>query len=201
MGIFSRTDEKKTAKASIAEEKKNAKTEKELANEDKVKNGKTAIKNLNGAMEHFEDDEELIDYIFGMYDSKLLKNDTKTNGVLIATNKRVILYGKKMITGFDFETIDYNKISSVEYNQGMIFGELKIHTSGNVIKIETTMHNGARELIKLIKNKINTPTQTLTSIAQEKSIPEQLKELKELVDMDILTQDEFDAKKKQLLGL
>ena len=106
-----------------------------------------------------------------------------------------------MITGFDFETIDYNKISSVEYNQGMIFGELKIHTSGNVIKIETTMHNGARELIKLIKNKINTPTQTLTSIAQEKSIPEQLKELKELVDMDILTQDEFDAKKKQLLGL
>ena len=63
------------------------------------------------------------------------------------------------------------------------------------------MHNGARELIKLIKNKINTPTQTLTSIAQEKSIPEQLKELKELVDMDILTQDEFDAKKKQLLGL
>ena len=31
--------------------------------------------------------------------------------------------------------------------------------------------------------------------------PEQLKELKELVDMDILTQDEFDAKKKQLLGL
>ena len=29
MGIFSRTDEKKAAKASIAEEKKNAKTEKE----------------------------------------------------------------------------------------------------------------------------------------------------------------------------
>ena len=201
MGIFSRTDEKKAAKASIAEEKKNTKTEKELANEDKVKNGKTAIKNLNGAKEHFEDDEELLDYIFGMYDSKLLKNDTKTNGVLIATNKRVIFYGKKMITGFDFVTIDYSKISSVEYNQGMIFGELKIHTSGNVIKIETTMHNGARELIKLIKNKINTPTQTLTSIAQEKSIPEQLKELKELVDMDILTQDEFDAKKKQLLGL
>ena len=63
MGIFSRTDEKKAAKASIAEEKKNAKTEKELANEEKVKNGKTAIKNLNGAKEHFEDDEELLDYI------------------------------------------------------------------------------------------------------------------------------------------
>ena len=30
---------------------------------------------------------------------------------------------------------------------------------------------------------------------------EELKNLKELLDMGILTQEEFDAKKKQLLGL
>lgn len=38
---------------------------------------------------------------------------------------------------------------------------------------------------------INTPT--------EKTIPEQLKEFKELLDMEIITQDEFDLKKKELL--
>ena len=35
----------------------------------------------------------------------------------------------------------------------------------------------------------------------EQSIPEQIKEYKELFDAGIITQEEFEAKKKQLLGL
>ena len=35
----------------------------------------------------------------------------------------------------------------------------------------------------------------------ENSTAEQLKKYKELLDMGIITQEEFDAKKKQLLGL
>ncbi|CZQ83564.1 Hypothetical protein Tpal_461 [Trichococcus palustris] len=200
MGLFSRNEDKKTAKILMAEEKKNAKLEKELINEEKIKTGKSTIKILNDAKNHFEDNEELIDYVSGVYDAKLLNADTKISGVLIATNKRVLAYGKKM-TGFNLETIDYNKISSVEYNKGSILWELKIHTSGNVIKVETGMHHGTIELIKIIKDKINIPSQVVTAAAQEKSLPDQLKELKELVDMDILTQSEFDAKKKQILGL
>jgi predicted Zn-dependent peptidase len=33
------------------------------------------------------------------------------------------------------------------------------------------------------------------------AIPEQIKKFKELLDMGAITQEEFDAKKKQLLGL
>ncbi|MDO4744896.1 MAG: SHOCT domain-containing protein, partial [Clostridia bacterium] len=33
------------------------------------------------------------------------------------------------------------------------------------------------------------------------SVADELKKFKELLDMDIITQEEFDAKKKQLLGL
>ena len=41
-----------------------------------------------------------------------------------------------------------------------------------------------------------------TTIVQQASSPaEELKKMKELLDMGIITQDEFDAKKKQLLGL
>ena len=42
-----------------------------------------------------------------------------------------------------------------------------------------------------------------TTIKQEvpKSEADELKKYKELLDSDIITQEEFDAKKKQLLGL
>lgn len=39
----------------------------------------------------------------------------------------------------------------------------------------------------------------ISHIKQEKSIPEQLKEYKELLDSGIITQEEFDTKKKELL--
>ena len=36
---------------------------------------------------------------------------------------------------------------------------------------------------------------------QPKSVADEIKKFKELLDMDAISQEEFDAKKKQLLGL
>ena len=64
----------------------------------------------------------------------------------------------------------------------------------------------AREVVGIAKDLLGTPTQpeaipaaTTPSFTDEQL--ETLKKLKELVDMGVLTQEEFDAKKKQLLGL
>lgn len=40
-----------------------------------------------------------------------------------------------------------------------------------------------------------------TKIASATSNADELKKFKELLDLGVITQDEFDAKKKQLLGL
>lgn len=40
---------------------------------------------------------------------------------------------------------------------------------------------------------------TIINTTTEKSIPEQIKEFKELLDMEIITQEEFELKKKELL--
>ena len=45
--------------------------------------------------------------------------------------------------------------------------------------------------------KQNAPTQ----VVAETSAADELKKFKELLDMGVITQEEFDAKKKQLLGL
>ena len=40
-----------------------------------------------------------------------------------------------------------------------------------------------------------------TTVVQQASAADELKKFKELLDMGVITQEEFDAKKKQLLGL
>jgi predicted Zn-dependent peptidase len=52
------------------------------------------------------------------------------------------------------------------------------------------------QILKLSQNKGGT-----TVIQQANSPAEELKKFKELLDMGIITQEEFDTKKKQLLGL
>ena len=52
------------------------------------------------------------------------------------------------------------------------------------------------QILKLSQNKGGT-----TVVQQATSPAEELKKFKELLDMGIITQEEFDAKKKQLLGL
>lgn len=194
MGLFGGSEKQ--------EAKKQKQLQKELANEERVNTQKKAILNVEGAQEHFEEGEELIEYIFGMYDSKVLGSSTKRNGVLVATNLRIIFYGKKTF-GYDMETIDYNKISSVDYSKGMAFGKLVIFTSGNKIEFQTTAEHASRSVMKIIKEHTKQKESESTTIinSNEKSIAEELKELKELVDMDIITQEEFDAKKAQILGI
>ncbi len=51
------------------------------------------------------------------------------------------------------------------------------------------------------RNARNASTQSTTVVHQAASAADELKKFKDLLDMGIITQEEFDAKKKQLLGL
>jgi predicted Zn-dependent peptidase len=62
------------------------------------------------------------------------------------------------------------------------------------------------EVASYIKSRIeeyktakNAPATTV--IQNTFSVADEIKKFKELLDMDIITQEEFDAKKKELLGL
>ena len=57
--------------------------------------------------------------------------------------------------------------------------------------------NYVRKRIDEIKSQGDKPV----TVVQSNSPAEELKKMKELLDMGIITQEEFDAKKKQLLGL
>lgn len=59
------------------------------------------------------------------------------------------------------------------------------------------------EIQKIVSEYQNTHGKTAQSVTNviQKSPAEQIKEYKDLLDSGVITQEEFDAKKKQLLGL
>lgn len=112
---------------------------------------------------------------------------------MTVTNKRV--YGKDVFAKRVDLPIDM--ISSVSTS---IFNGISIATSSGRITFWFCKNRNEvfEEISKLLlerQDKSRTTVENTTDVSAE------LKKFKELLDSGIITQDEFDAKKKQLLGL
>ena len=124
--------------------------------------------------------------------------------------------------GINSRTIPLHSIQAVDYREGKktffgcTLGVLQFVIPGGVtnnntfaatqrdsnsLNFEPQYNEEARKIKEHIDEFIaNPPAQTATVIQQTSSADE-LKKFKELLDGGIITQEEFDAKKKQLLGL
>jgi len=87
------------------------------------------------AKEHLENGEEILAVVLGAYETEILGQDSVRNGVLIATNKRVVFYGKKMF-GYETEVFPYSNISSIEAGKGMLGYSINLFASGNKVKMK-----------------------------------------------------------------
>ena len=124
-------------------------------------------------------------------------------------------------SGNGVKSIYYSDCNGVQFKtspSGMVRGFLQLET-GSMQKNENNFYSEnsfvwnvgrksevTNELMEEIKNyiqeKIRASKNPHPSITTQALSPaEELKKFKELLDVGILTQEEFDAKKKQLLGL
>lgn len=112
---------------------------------------------------------------------------------MVVTDRRiygVTYFGKRVDLPLDSVSaiaVNYHHFVSVSSSSGRI--------SFALIENANEMHNCISELL------IQRQTQKQTPATQSGSNADELKKYKELLDSGIITQDEFDAKKKQLLGL
>ena len=60
---------------------------------------------------------------------------------------------------------------------------------------------GSKELRDATDDDIAKSKEPQGTVIQQASAADELKKFKDLLDMGVISQDEFDAKKKQLLGL
>lgn len=178
MGFFDRkTDEEKLAKKQEALQ---------LA-EEKAR-GKAAKKgfDVNGALYVME----------AMYPKD---DDAKMNlnMPLVAIFEDKVVQSRKSMLGSSIEEIPIKNISSVEITTGLM-PTVNVYTSGNTLTFRTDVLQGPRfvEVLRecLANRSAGTSSSGITDV-------EQLEKLAGLFEKGLITREEFDAKKKGILGL
>ena len=149
------------------------------------------------ASEHLDDDEQILEAVDGQYETERMGTDSSRAGVLIATDQRLLFYAKKM-TGFELESFSYKTISSFERGKSMMGGSLKFHASGNSVSMKWITADNLDEFVSTVKSKMN-EAQAGGSQSTSDDPAEQIRKLAELRAADILSEEEFSAKKQELL--
>jgi hypothetical protein len=131
--------------------------------------------------------------------------DDATAGLLVLTDKR-LLYVKEGMFGHKTEDFPLDKISSVDWKSGMATGTLTVSAMGNEKKIKNLNKEDGKEMTDLLRNR-TFGAQQVAPVADSAQagqpapdIPDQIRKLGELRDAGVLTEEEFEAKKNELLS-
>jgi hypothetical protein len=156
-------------------------------------------KELKTLPSYLAEGEQVLNLSSGLYDG--------ANGLVVLTDRRVFFLSAG-ISNSRFEDFGYDKITSVQTSSSMMFGEITIHASGNKAEMKNMMKDRVKEIGEYVRNQINAPkpppeTPATAPVAAPPSDDpaDQIRKLAALRDEGILTEEEFAAKKRQILGL
>ena len=111
---------------------------------------------------------------------------------------------KQTIAGEKFNTVSLNNINDITFKSGLMFGIVTIDTIKETFNVALS-----KNFAKAVNTRINEVIEEVKGISVNKvrvsnntsSVADEILKFKELLDMGAITQDEFDAKKKQLLNI
>lgn len=166
-----------------------------------------ADKLLEQASPHLEQGELVRAAVMGAYETKVMGSDTVRNGVLIATDRRVVFYAKKL-GGFDLESFPFGNISSFEHGKSMMGHHVAFHASGNAVQVKWLQPaTDFAAFIDVVKEAMNAKHRAVEPAATPAAtsaptvdVIELLKQLGGLRDADVITDEDFEAKKTELLS-
>ncbi|MBQ3055506.1 MAG: SHOCT domain-containing protein [Oscillospiraceae bacterium] len=149
--------------------------------------------------------------ILDVYENKVVFTSTKSTSTLVTG----LVFGNSVTQGE--KTIYYKDATGVQYKPSTVLdGYIQVETASGNMTSSSSQYSGensiqfsgkklneeAEIVVAYIKDRIeeikNAP---VGGAIQQLSPADELKKHKELLDLGIITQEEFDAKKKQLLGL
>src|SRR3990170_3527575 len=122
-------------------------------------------------------------------------------GQFVFTNKRACFYSKAPFEEI-FETIPLLKITSVETSSLMDYRVLRVHTAHDDLEFKTREPKALfNNVVAHLERLRNEPTGgSVAPTVSVDSVTDQIKKLGELRDAGLLTNDEFNAKKAELLA-
>lgn len=131
----------------------------------------------------------------------------RRNGLMVATNERILLFFKKGIGGSEINTFYYNRISSIGYKSTMTLSEVMIYTDGEK---EQTFHTRKPEIVAAIlqnslnnyKNNLNQQVvvKQVVESTNEEDIISKLERIFNLKQAGAISDEEYEIMKKKIIN-
>lgn len=119
------------------------------------------------------------------------------NMPLVAIFPDKVVQTRKAILSSSLEEIPLKNISSVEITSGLL-PTVNIYTSGNTLTFRTDVIDGPH-FVQVLRGLLD--TRGTGAAPQQFSEAGELEKFAALLERGLITQEEFDLKKKQILGL
>jgi PH (Pleckstrin Homology) domain-containing protein/putative oligomerization/nucleic acid binding protein len=125
-------------------------------------------------------------------------------GLLVLTDRR-LLFLKEGVFSKKTEDFPIEKISSVQWSSGIIYGTVTVFASGNKAEIKNVYKEDGKHIVEVLRGRlsgktVHRPGQEEAAATHQPDLYEQLAKLGQLRDAGVLTPEEFDAKKAELLS-
>jgi hypothetical protein len=162
--------------------------------------GKRSRKEIKELPNILWEDERVEKIVTGTYENG--------NGVLLATNKRLLFVDKGMMK-LRVEDFPYDKVSSIQYKTGMMMGTLTIFASGNRADIKNVPKDQVRAFGDYVRARTSGAMEhasappaavPATPTPGGDDVVSQLERLAKLREQGILSDEEFTAQKEKILG-
>lgn len=123
--------------------------------------------------------------------------DIPHSAIMVATENRVIVLVKKFLS-HDVDSFPFDKINSIEESAGVFGYSIQVNTSGNSVKLNIIagLDGNSDKLLEYVNSKIGKKSEP----AAGESIIEKIKQLDELKKAGIISEEEFNDKKRELLS-
>lgn len=160
-----------------------------------------ALKHFGLIAETLDPNEEVLSVFIGIYNYKSATRHENTAAFVITSER--IISAQQNIIGKTISSVAIDHVNDVKLNTGIMAGTVTFDAfteTFNVFlnkEIAERVFNHARECIKYAKDKKSAQR----SEPSNKSNLDDLRTLKSLYDEGIISKDEFEAKKKQILGI
>ena len=149
------------------------------------------------------DDEDCFAMTEGMM-KKIHSSKHSGYGIALLTDKRFLFYHKGFLGSVTREEFPLSTISSITFNKGVVFGSLHVYAANvDEVIIQQCNNTNASRIAQVWQHIVNNRNILESTPASDIAAApiEELEKWHSLKERGIITEDEYNLKKKQILGL
>ena len=156
---------------------------------------------INDARQVLLEGEEILDVTGGLVPVHRFGGDQGRRGTVVVTNRRVILQTKR-VGGYDVQDFAYGLLSGCNYAIGAGFSTIELVMAGERVRVTQVLRGEARCIGPIIRNQLAQRSTDAQPQHSEMDLDPtaRLRKLGEMREAELLTEEEFQAKRSQIIG-